>query len=70
MMTVGSVKFFNVGRGYGFIAPDGGEKDIFVHITALKASHIAGPVNEGDKLSFEIQDGPRGPSAVKIARVK
>ncbi len=48
-MASGLVKFYNQGRGYGFITPENGEKDVFLHVTALKASHIIGPVNEGDK---------------------
>lgn len=69
-MPVGSVKFFNQGRGYGFITPEGEAKDVFLHITSIKASHIVGTVNEGDKLSFEVEDGPKGQHAVKVVRVK
>lgn len=66
----GSVKFYNQGRGYGFIVPDNGGKDVFVHVTSVKASNVIGPLNEGDKLSFEVEQGKRGPSAVKISRLK
>lgn len=59
MRQNGTVKFFNHTRGFGFIAPDDGGKDVFVHITALEKSGI-GPLDEGDKVSFEVEDDPRG----------
>jgi cold shock protein len=52
-MTNGTVKFYNAGRGYGFIQPDDGSKDVFVHATALEAAGIRGLV-EGQKVSFEV----------------
>ncbi|MEG6510203.1 cold-shock protein [Methyloligella sp. 2.7D] len=55
----GTVKFFNHTRGFGFIAPDDGGKDVFVHASALERSGIP-PLNEGDKVSFEIEDDRRG----------
>ncbi len=51
-MTKGTVKWFNAKKGYGFIQPDEGEKDIFVHITAVKAAGIF--LNEGTRLEFEV----------------
>lgn len=59
MSTTGTVKFFNHSKGFGFITPEDGSKDVFVHITALERSGIT-KVNEGDKLTFEIEDDPRG----------
>ena len=59
MAINGTVKFFNHSRGFGFIAPEDGSKDIFVHVTALEASGIPA-VDEGDKVTFEIVDDPRG----------
>jgi CspA family cold shock protein len=59
MRVNGTVKFFNTARGYGFIAPDDGGKDVFVHATALEASGVPA-LDEGDKVSFEIEDDPRG----------
>jgi CspA family cold shock protein len=59
MSTKGTVKFFNHSRGFGFIAPDDGGKDVFVHATALEKAGI-GSVDEGDKVTFEIADDPRG----------
>lgn len=55
----GTVKFFNHSRGFGFIAPEDGSKDVFVHVTALEASGIPS-IDEGDKVTFEIEDDPRG----------
>lgn len=58
-MTIGVVKFFNTTKGFGFIAPDGGGKDVFVHITALQRSNIQALV-EGQKVSFEVAPGRDG----------
>ncbi len=59
MRQTGIVKFFNSDRGFGFITPDGGGKDIFVHVTALERSGIK-QVREGQKLSFEVENDRRG----------
>lgn len=69
-MASGTIKFFNAGRGYGFVTPEDGGADVFIHVTSVKASRIVGPLNEGDKVSFEIKEGDKGKSAVNIARVK
>lgn len=58
-MAIGVVKFFNTGKGFGFIAPDGGGKDVFVHITALQRSGIQ-ELAEGQKVSFESAPGRDG----------
>ncbi len=55
----GTVKFFNHSRGFGFIAPEDGSKDVFVHVSALQRSGLPA-LNEGDKVSFEIEDDRRG----------
>lgn len=70
MRQVGTVKFFNGDKGYGFIAPDGGGKDVFVHITALEKSGI-GNLSEGFRLSFETEPDKRGkgPKAVNLQPV-
>ena len=52
-MTTGTVKWFNPKKGFGFIAPDGGDKDIFVHITAVQQAGLD-RLDEGDKVEFEI----------------
>ncbi|MDJ0946302.1 MAG: cold-shock protein [Kiloniellales bacterium] len=64
-MTSGTVKFFNATRGYGFISPDDGSKDVFVHISAVERSGL-GQLSEGQKLSFEVQQDARGPKAVNL----
>ncbi len=64
-MTTGTVKFFNTTKGYGFIAPDDGSKDVFVHISAVEASGMSG-LQEGQKVNFEVQPDARGPKAVNL----
>jgi CspA family cold shock protein len=57
-MPVGTVKFFNVNKGFGFIAPDGGGNDVFVHATAVERSGM-GTLREGQKVSFETETDRR-----------
>lgn len=57
-MASGTVKFFNAGKGFGFIAPDGGGPDVFVHASALERSGL-GELNEGDRVSFEVEEDRR-----------
>ena len=64
-MATGTVKWFNPKKGYGFIAPDEGDKDIFVHITAVQAAGMKG-LDEGHKLSFEPEDKDGRVSAVNL----
>ncbi|HEY3916405.1 MAG TPA: cold-shock protein [Stellaceae bacterium] len=65
-MPVGTVKWFNAQKGYGFIQPDDGSKDVFVHITAVERAGM-GSLNEGQKLSFDIERGQQGKtSAVNL----
>lgn len=64
-MATGTVKFFNATRGYGFIRPDDGSKDVFVHVSAVERSGL-GQLVEGQKVSFEIQSDARGPKAVNL----
>jgi CspA family cold shock protein len=59
MRIQGTVKFFNSTKGFGFIKPDNGGKDVFVHVTALEAAGING-LNEGDKVSFILEDDRKG----------
>ena len=63
-MNKGTVKFFNDEKGYGFITPEDGSKYVFVHKTGTTTR-----INEGDQVSYEIEDGQKGPSAVKVALV-
>ena len=67
-MTIGQVKFFNATKGFGFIAPDGGGKDVFVHVTAVQAAGLRG-LNEGQKVSFDVEADKRGPKAVNLKLV-
>jgi len=59
MMATGTVKWFNATKGFGFIEPDGGAKDVFVHISAVERSGLSG-LNDGQKVSFDIQAGRDG----------
>ena len=61
----GTVKFFNSEKGYGFISPEDGSKDVFVHISAVEQSGMPG-LNEGDKVSFDVEEGQKGPAAVNV----
>lgn len=68
-MTTGTVKWFNTTKGYGFIAPEAGSKDVFVHITAVQRSGLHG-LAEGQRVQFEVERGTNGKdSAVNIAVV-
>jgi len=58
-MPTGTVKWFNTTKGFGFIAPDDGGKDVFVHISAVEASGLTG-LADNQKVSFELQDGRDG----------
>ena len=58
MRVTGTVKFFNTAKGYGFITPETGGKDVFVHATALEAAGIRS-LNEGDRVSFVLEDDRR-----------
>jgi cold shock protein len=67
-MTIGQVKFFNTTKGFGFIAPEGGGKDVFVHMTAVQAAGLR-TLNEGQKVSFDVEADKRGPKAVNLKLV-
>lgn len=58
-MSNGTVKWFNAQKGYGFIQPDDGSKDVFVHISAVESAGI-GNLQEGQKLSYELERGQQG----------
>jgi CspA family cold shock protein len=64
----GKVKWYNGKKGFGFIERDDKEKDAFVHASALKKSGISF-LNEGDKIEFNLEDSPKGPSAVNLKKV-
>jgi CspA family cold shock protein len=62
---LGTVKFFNATKGFGFIAPDGEGKDVFVHATAIEAAGISS-LSEGDRVTFDVQQDTRGAKAVNL----
>jgi CspA family cold shock protein len=64
-MTVGTVKFFNTTKGFGFIAPEGGGKDVFVHVSAVEQAGLRS-LNEGQRVSFDVQPDPKGSKAVNL----
>lgn len=61
-MATGTVKWFNPEKGFGFIAPDTGGKDVFVHITAVRAAGLEG-LKDDQKVAFELQEGKDGRSS-------
>ncbi len=60
-MSKGTVKFFNTSKGYGFIAPDDGGKDLFVHTNG-----VTGKIADGDKVSYDVEETPKGLNAVNV----
>ena len=67
-MATGSVKWFNEAKGFGFISQDDGGKDVFVHFSAIQGSGFK-TLAEGQKVEFEIQDGPKGPQAANVTAI-
>ena len=65
-MITGTVKFFNIDKGFGFIAPEDGSKDVFVHISAVEQSGMRA-LNEGQKVSFEVKPDLKGAKAVNLS---
>ena len=60
-MSLGTVKFFNRSKGFGFITPDSGDKDVFVH-----ANNLIDNITDGDKVSFDLESTEKGPSAINV----
>jgi CspA family cold shock protein len=67
-MASGTVKWFNDTKGFGFVTPDGGGKDVFVHQSAIQAEGFRS-LAEGDKVEFEVQQGPKGPQAANVRKI-
>ena len=63
-MATGTVKWFNADKGFGFIAPDDGSADVFVHFSAIQSNGYRS-LNENDKVSYEVEQGPKGLQAVQ-----
>ena len=66
-MTVGTVKWFNADKGYGFISPESGE-DVFVHFSAIQSSGYRS-LDEGQAVEFDVTQGPKGPQAANVRPV-
>jgi CspA family cold shock protein len=67
-MAQGTVKWFNDKKGFGFITPDNGDKDVFVHHTAIQMDGYK-TLEEGQKVEFEVEEGPKGPQAANVRAV-
>jgi CspA family cold shock protein len=68
MRTTGTVKWFSDEKGFGFITPEGGAKDCFVHHTAIQADGFKS-LAEGDRVEFDMVEEPKGPKAQNVSRV-
>jgi CspA family cold shock protein len=67
-MPRGSVKWFSAEKGYGFITPDDGTKDVFVHHSAIQADGFR-TLNEGDKVEYQVTQGQKGPQAANVQKL-
>ena len=68
MATSGMVKWFNDSKGYGFIQADGNERDVFVHYSAIAGDGFK-TLAEGQKVQFDLIDGPKGPQAANVSKL-
>jgi CspA family cold shock protein len=66
-MAAGTVKWFNDAKGYGFITPGDGSKDVFVHHQSIQSEGFRS-LNEGDQVSYDVTEGPKGPQAANVKK--
>ena len=64
-MSIGTVKWFNESKGYGFISPQDGSKDVFVHFKAIVGNGFKS-LTEGQSVSYQVENGPKGPQATQV----
>ena len=67
-MAQGTVKWFNAEKGFGFITPDGGGQDLFVHHTAIQAQGFR-TLDENQRVNFDVTQGPKGPQASNVTKI-
>ena len=68
MRSTGTVKWFNDSKGFGFITPENGEKDLFVHHSAIQAEGFKS-LAEGDRVEFDVVEGQKGPAAENVTKL-
>ena len=68
-MNIGTVKWFDATKGFGFISPEDGSKDVFVHHSAIKSDDRYASLNEAQRVSFDIEQGAKGPAAANVVAI-
>ncbi len=68
MSKTGKVKWFNDAKGFGFVTPDDGSKDVFVHFSSIQGEGFKS-LAEGDKIEFEVQESDKGPKAANVKKI-